>query len=63
MICDVSRVISEQMDVNIHKVTIGADQGIFDGSIEIRVHDRAEVKLVIENLKSVEGIQEVTQII
>ncbi len=63
IIRDVARVISEQMNVNIHRVTIGADQGIFDGSIEIRVHDREEVKLVIENLKTVEGIQEVVQII
>lgn len=63
IIRDVAKVISEQMDLNIHKVTIGADEGIFDGSLEIRVHDRDEVGVVMNNLKRIEGIQEVTQII
>jgi len=62
MIRDVAQVISEQLNVNMHKVTVSADDGIFDGSIEIRVHDREEVKIIMENLKLIEGLQEVQQI-
>ncbi len=59
---DVSDVLSEQLGVNIHKVTIGSDNGVFDGSIELRVHDRDEVSIIMDNLKKVKDLQEVQQI-
>ncbi|MDD7705052.1 MAG: hypothetical protein PUJ13_01500, partial [Bacteroidales bacterium] len=51
------------LDVNIHKVTISADQGIFAGTIEVKVHDRDEVRLVMSRLKEVEDLKEVSQIL
>ncbi len=62
ILVDVSRVITSQMSVNIHKLTIGSEEGVFDGSIELRVHDRDDVRAIIDELKKIEGIQEVTQI-
>ncbi len=62
MVMDISSVISSQMNVNIHKFTITSEEGVFDGDIEIRVHDREDVKTIIDQLKKIEGIQEVTQI-
>ena len=59
---DVSDVLSDQLGINIHKLTIGSDNGIFDGSIELRVHDRDEVRIIMDNLKKVRDLQEVTQI-
>jgi GTP pyrophosphokinase len=50
------------MNVNIHKLTIRAEDGVFDGSIELRVHDRDDVKIIMDELKKIEGIQEITQI-
>ncbi len=63
MLLDVAQVISAQMNVNIHRVTISSDQGIFDGTIEIRVHDRDDVKTIIENLKKIDDLQEIQQIL
>lgn len=63
MLLDVAQVISAQMNVNIHRVTISSDQGIFDGTIEIRVHDRDDVKIIIENLKKIDDLQEIQQIL
>jgi GTP pyrophosphokinase len=63
MLHDVSEVISNKLNANIHKVSFVADQGIFEGTIEIRVHDREEVKEIIINLKNIEDLQEVQQII
>ena len=40
MLLDLSRIISMQMNVNIHKLTIDSEDGVFDGIIELRVHDR-----------------------
>ncbi len=59
MLHDVSEVISRQMDVNIKKLTVGATDGIFEGSIELRVHDRNEVNDIMNNLKRIEDIKEV----
>ena len=63
MLFDVSRVLTKDLDVNIHKVTISADQGIFAGTIEVKVHDRDEVRLVMSRLKEVEDLKEVSQIL
>ena len=62
ILVDVSRVITSQMNVNIHKLTIGSEDGVFDGSIELRVHDRDDVRVIMDELKKIEGIQEITQI-
>ena len=62
MLNDVTRVLSEQMSINIHKVSISCNEGIFEGSIELYVHDREDVRTIIENLKKVPDVQEVTQI-
>ncbi len=59
---DVAMVITDELDINIHRVTVTADEGIFDGSIELRVHDRSDVKLIMDQLKKVDGIQEVMRI-
>ena len=62
MLLDISKIISSQMNVNIHKLTVASDDGVFDGTIEMRVHDRANVQEIINQLKTVDGLQEVTQI-
>ena len=59
---DVAKVITDDLDINIHRFTVTADEGIFDGSIELRVHDRSDVKLIMDRLKKVDGIQEVMRI-
>jgi GTP pyrophosphokinase len=62
MVMDISSIISSQMSVNMHKFTITSEEGVFDGDIELRVHDREDVKAIIDQLKTIEGLQEVTQI-
>jgi GTP pyrophosphokinase len=60
---EVTQIISAQMNVNIHTVNITCEEGIFDGSIELRVHDREDVKTIIDNLKSVADLKEISQVI
>jgi len=55
--------LSDQLGVSIHKVTISSDDGIFDGSIELRVHDRKDVQVIVDSLKRINGMQEVQEII
>ena len=62
MLHDISEVISEKLDVNIHRITINADEGIYDGKIEIRIHDRSEVQEIVNALKKIDDLKEVKQI-
>ena len=62
MLLDISQVISSQMNVNIHKLTIASEEGVFDGTIELRVHDREDVGNIIGQLKKIPDVQDVTQI-
>ena len=62
MLQDISEVISEKLDVNIHRITINADEGIYDGKIEIRVHDRSEAQEIVNALKKIDDLKEVKQI-
>jgi GTP pyrophosphokinase len=62
MLLDISQIISSQMNVNIHKLTIASEEGVFDGTVELRVHDRDDVRNIINQLKKIADIQDVTQI-
>ncbi|MBR5687720.1 MAG: bifunctional (p)ppGpp synthetase/guanosine-3',5'-bis(diphosphate) 3'-pyrophosphohydrolase [Prevotella sp.] len=59
---EVTQVLSRQMSVNLRKVVISSNDGIFDGTIDMRVHDREDVKAIIINLKTIQGLQEILQI-
>ena len=59
---DVADVLADQLDINIHKITITSNNGVFDGSIEVRVHDRNDTKVIIETLQLVNDLQEISQI-
>ena len=62
LLLEVTQIISAQLNVNIHHVEINCHDGIFEGKIELRVHDRQDVSTIMENLKGVEGLQEINQI-
>ena len=60
---EVTQIISAQMNVNIRKLTFTTEEGIFEGSIDLRVHDRADVKAIMDNLKNVNDLKEISQIL
>ena len=59
LLFSVSEIISSQMNINIHKITISTEEGIFDGTIEIGVHDKEEANELVERLKTVDSLTEV----
>ena len=63
LLLEVTQIISAQLNVNIRRISIKCDEEIFDGTIELRVHDRQDVSTIVENLKKVEGLQEINQIV
>ena len=63
MLNEITQIISSQMNVNIHKVSITCEDGVFDGSIELHVHDREDVKSIVNNLKAVADLKEISEIL
>ena len=55
-------VRSEQLNININKLTVTTTDGIFESEIQLGVHDVEDVKSICQNLKAIEGIEEVTRI-
>ena len=62
MLHDVVDVISDEMNVNMHNLSLTSKEDIFMGKIEVLVHNRQEVKNIINSLKKVRGLQEIQQI-
>ena len=62
LVNEVTRIISNQLSVDIRKLMFTSEDGIFDGNIELRVHDRDNVRDIIDKLKDVEDLKEISQI-
>ncbi len=59
---EVTQIISRQLNVNIRKVVFTCEESIFDGLIEMRVHDREDVQKIIDELKDINGVQEIQHV-
>ena len=59
---EVTQIISQQLSVNIHKLNIESNDGIFEGRIQLFVHDVDDVNTICANLKKLEHINKVTRI-
>ena len=58
----VTQVISQQLNVNIHKLNIESNDGIFEGRIQLYVHDVDDVNTICTNLKKIDHIKKVTRV-
>jgi GTP pyrophosphokinase len=62
LINEVTQVISRQLNVNIRKLNIETNDGIFEGKIQLWVHDVEDVKTICTNLQKIENIKSVSRI-
>ena len=61
IINEISRYISLVMSVNIRRFYLGTEGGVFEGYIDLYVHDREDLEKLIKKLKKIEGIQSVVR--
>ena len=59
---DISRYVSLVMEVNMRKLTLSAESGVFEGYIDLYVTSREILEKMIRKLSSIEGIESVTRI-
>ncbi|HLW19867.1 MAG TPA: bifunctional (p)ppGpp synthetase/guanosine-3',5'-bis(diphosphate) 3'-pyrophosphohydrolase [Cyclobacteriaceae bacterium] len=61
LINDLTKVISDELKVNMRSITVDSDSGIFEGSIKLYVHSTNHLDNLIENLSTVPGVIKVTR--
>lgn len=59
---EVTQVISRQLNVNIRKLSIETNDGIFEGKIQLYVHDVDDVRAICNNLRLIQNIKQVVRI-
>ncbi|WP_421804247.1 RelA/SpoT family protein [Flagellimonas sp.] len=62
LVKDITKIISENMHVNMRNLNFSADGGTFKGKITLVVKNNNILKRLMNNLKQVEGIDKVTRI-
>ena len=59
---EITTIIYQQMSANIQKIHLESNDGIFEGTFWINVHDVEEVKNICESLKKVKNIKTIARI-
>ena len=58
---EITRYLSLVMGVNMRKLTLSADSGVFEGYIDLYVSSREILEKMIKKLSSIEGIENVSR--
>lgn len=59
---ELTKVISNQMHVNIQSIALSSEAGIFNGQVTVVVQNNTILKKLIENIKKVDGIDRVIRV-
>ncbi|SHF51642.1 GTP pyrophosphokinase [Flavobacterium fontis] len=59
---ELTKVISNQMHVNIQSISLSGEAGIFNGQVTVIVQNNQILKRMIENIKKIDGIEKVSRV-
>ena len=59
---EITRIISNNMHVNIQSIALSGEAGIFTGKLTVVVPNNTILKRMIENIKKIDGIDKVTRV-
>jgi GTP pyrophosphokinase len=57
----ITHIISGELKINIAALTIESKDGLFQGTIKVYVHDKDELEELVDKIKTLEGIQQVSR--
>ena len=63
LVNEVTRVLSNQLNIDIRRIMFTTEDGIFEGNIDLCIHDCEDLGHVMDSLKEVDGIKELSRII
>ncbi|MEZ0485341.1 RelA/SpoT family protein [Fibrella aquatica] len=61
LVNDVTRVISNELNINMRSVTIDSKDGIFEGNIKLYVNDTSHLDTLMRKLERVDGVFDVVR--
>ena len=61
MMNDITKLISKAMNINIRRINVGAEDGIFDGFIDLYVHNITDLERLMNRLRKIDGMESVTK--
>ena len=59
---ELTRVISNQMHVNIQSISLSGEAGIFNGQVTVIVQNNTILKKLIENIKKIDGVDKISRV-
>ena len=62
LVNDITKLISENLHVNMKSISFSSDDGIFNGDITVEVKNQAMLKNLIDKLKTINGIDKVVRV-
>ena len=57
-----TKVISNNMNVNIQSISLSTNAGLFHGQVAVVVQNNTILKKMINNIKKIDGIEKVTRV-
>ena len=58
----ITEVLSKQLNVNMRKLDITGEKGVFKGKMELFVHDAEDIKNISEALSKIENVKSVVRL-
>jgi GTP pyrophosphokinase len=62
LVNDITKLISENLHVNMKSISFSSDDGIFNGDITVEVKNQTMLKNLIDKLKKINGIDKVIRV-
>ena len=59
---ELTKVISNNMHVNIQSISLSGEAGLFNGQVTVIVQNSSILKKLIDNIKKIDGIDKVTRV-
>ena len=62
LVNNITKLISGELNVNMRSISFDSDDGVFEGTIMVYVHDTKHLKQLISKMKHIEGVINVSRI-
>ena len=59
---ELTKVVSNNMHVNIQSISLSGDAGVFNGQLTVIVQNNTILKKLIDNIKKIDGVDKVTRV-
>ena len=62
IVADITKYITNVLSVNIRKIFFETHDGVFEGYIDLYVHDTGDLEVLLQRIRDIKGIDTVTRV-